>query len=371
MSEHSTIVLPSSAIYSSRPKPLLRKQLADLSVRIWGFTCAHPAMASAITGTVGALTLLTYFLPLGFLPDFDFSDITGLLVVAAFFGITQLLWLGAILLLPTILGVSTTFAFRRSGSRLSWPTSTIAAILSQLLWLAMLWYNVANDEIWIGGVLIATLILTVICAKSRKLEGLLSILLAFSLQGGICLLGVLLFRPSPGSFLFELEDWMQWVALGIWCIAISGANLVLAKDSRPTLPMTVGVGAYLIYMLILTTHNLGYVHGLAIRALGLGDIRGVVVTVSDTGASVLKAACHIKSAPPACQAELFTAGEVTGHAYSNVTILSRMGRQHYLQLCSLTDKIGPCATTEGLRVVLDKKEILGWSTAGVEGRKGA
>lgn len=309
--------------------------------------------------------MLTYFVPLGFIPDFDFSDITGLLVIAALFGITQLIWLGAILLMPTMLGISSTFALSKSGRyrRLS----ILAALASQFLWILMLWHNVASDQIWVGGALLTFLVLAGACSIFKALSSLAKILLDFSVQGVICAFAVVIFRPSADSFMFELEDWMQWSALGAWCFLVSIANVALTKDEGPTLQMSLGVGAYLIFTLVLMTNNLGYVHGFAVRALGLGGIENAIVTISDAGSTVVKGACNIQSAPAACEADVFRVGEVTGHSYSNITILSRMGRQQYLQLCRPTDKSGPCATKDGLRVVLDKKDVLGWTTAGRPG----
>ncbi|MEE9940460.1 MAG: hypothetical protein PIQ35_13020 [Achromobacter xylosoxidans] len=362
-----SIHLPASTNAPSRLKPHRKwhQELGSAAQFVWSFICKHPAVASAGVTALGALTLLTYFLPLGFIPDFDFSDITGLLVIAAFLGIVQLFWLGALLLLPTIFNFSSILPPHNSTPR----TRLLIAVAGTGLWFGMFLHDAIYDANWLGLTFAIVVVGGLLLLPLQRTRTSGRYFLAIGSQAIILFYAIVLFHPAPNSGIFKAAQWMQWGILASWCMIVPIANVALVKDGPPSLRAILGVAAYLIFSLLFATHNLSYIHGMTIRKLGLGDVRDAIVTVNDSGAAVIRAACEVKPNPSSCQASEIAVGETKTHAYSNLTILSRMGRQYYLQLCNTTDRDGSCNTNEGLRVVLEKGDVLGWAVLGSTQKK--
>lgn len=366
MPEHQILLPPFREKQPSHTQSLLKTQITIFAVRLWNFACAHPAMASALIALAGGITLLTYFIPLGFVPDFDLVDVMGLLIAAALLGALQVLVLLMALLAPTMWYEWCLSSAKRSAVRHAQRKFTTVVLVATLCWLWLISYSAATEENWIGAILGASIAFLTACATLKILRPLAKYVVGFVFQGFICVIAILLLRPAEDSPLIGLPEWMQWIILGAWCVLISMANMTLARERRLSLKITVGVGAYLLFMLVLITHNSSFVHGMAVRTLGLGAITGVTLTVGNTGQAVLHAACQVKDAPPACEAYTFTNDDLSAYSYRDVTILSRIGRQYYIQLCqpSLTKNF--CNTTEGLKVVLEKKDVFGWSRVGQE-----
>lgn len=318
----------------------------------------------------GAFTLLTYFVPLGFLPDFDFSDITGLLFVAACLGALQLLIISATLLLPALLGLPAATALlsrKNKEQRTKWLV--IASLAGPCFWVVALRQHVVEGQVWIAmGLVMLIVVAALLYVLTKSLRAGWAALI-LGAQGAQSFFAAILVQPAPESSLLELNDHLQWVLLAVWCALVWIANVAVTKDGRRNLGAVLGVSAYLLFCLIFLTQNLAYFHGMAIRFVGLGDVRNVTITTTDAGAAVLRSACRGTSAPASCKVESISVGTMSGHAYSGLTILSRVGRQHYLQLCGPKDRAGPCGKVGGLRVVLDKKEVLGWSQVGTKERK--
>ncbi|MNX92136.1 hypothetical protein D3C86_1242630 [compost metagenome] len=341
------------------PDPLLNDSISAL-IRIWAFVCEHPGIAGTATIAFGALTLLTYYLPLGFIPDFDLSSVTGVLLIAALLGAVQIFWLGAALVLPAIISAGNIFK-PESGKDYKW---LLTVYISTVLWLIAYWRGAVANEKWFVFGLPVVLSVGLVLAIFRKTKPAGGYALIAGIQGVVCVVAALLFQPAPQSSISQGANWLQWLFLVLWCLLVTIANTVLWKEGRPTLRAVLGVTAYLLFTLILMTQNLGYVHGAAVRMLSLGDVRGVLLTVNDTGAAVLSAACQGDSPPTGCAPQKIIMGEAKAYAYRNITILSRIGSQYYLQLCAADDKGGACDTVEGLRIVVDKRDVLGWSSVG-------
>lgn len=341
------------------PDPLLNDSISAL-IRIWAFVCEHPGIVGTATIALGALTLLTYYLPLGFIPDFDLASVTGILLIAAFLGAVQIFWLGATLVLPAIIGAGN-IVKPESGKDYK---RLLTVYISTVLWLIAFWRGAVANEKWFIFGLPAVLLVALVLAIFRKTRLAAGYVLIAGIQGVVCLVAAFLFHPAPQSSISQGSNWLQWLFLVLWCLLVTIANTVLWKEGRPTLRAVLGVTAYLLFTLILMTQNLGYVHGAAVRMLSLGDVRGVLLTVNDSGAAVLSAACQGDSPPVGCAPQKIIMGEVKAYAYRNITILSRIGSQYYLQLCTNDDRGGACDTIEGLRIVVDKRDVLGWSSVG-------
>jgi uncharacterized membrane protein YhdT len=359
---HTTVRSPE--IKTPEVDPVLR-DVTSFIQRSGTFVCKHPGITGMATVALGALTLLTYFLPLGFIPEFDLPSITGVLVIAALLGGVQIFWLGASLLFPTLLGVTNLYK-PDVGKKYGVP---VIVLTSTVAWIAILWGGSAADQDWFFFGLPLVFLGALVFFTMRWTRKWARYLFLIGVQGIVCLIAVFLFHPAPQSSVSEFSHSLQWIFLAVWCLLVSIANTALGKEGRPSLFAMVGVAAYLVFILVFMTQNLGYVHGMAIRILSLGDVRGVVLTVSDAGAAVLSAACQIESPPSGCAAHEIAVGQTRSYAYKNIKILSRIGSQYYVQLCADTDKGGACDTIEGLRVVVEKSDVRGWSTAGATLKK--
>lgn len=310
---------------------------------------------------MGALTLLSYFLPLGFIPDLDLSDMTGLLFLCAGLGLLQITVLGMCLLWPSLMTYPKDAIQDETVRRRHARRRTLFAVAGALLWFLLFVCTVLYENSLFFTTLALVMLVAFILHCFNATKNKANWVLTFGIQGFVCLIAIFLFNPAPHSRLYGSAEWLQWLVLALWCLAVVIANVALVKEGRPSLKGLLIAAFYLIAVLILTTHNLQNINGAAVRILKLGNIQNATITVNHAGSAVIQAACLAPSAPKSCEASLITVNKESFHAYSNLTILSRIGRQYYLQLCSPTEKAGPCASTDGLRVVLEKTDAPGWS----------
>jgi len=144
-------------------------------------------------------------------------------------------------------------------------------------------------------------------------------------------------------------------------------NTMLLRAKSITFGLVFIFAVAIVFALITLTRNPYYLYVMPIHLLKLGNIENATLTVPKSAAAVLQAACRVAEAPRACakQPRELAADYAS---YENITILSRLGNQYYLQLCQRGERTGPCATDMGLRVAIDKKDT-GWSIRGkVESR---
>jgi len=148
----------------------------------------------------------------------------------------------------------------------------------------------------------------------------------------------------------------------LWCLLAGFFNTVLLRAKNMTLEIGSVFAVAIVFALIMLTRNPYYLYVMPIQHLKLGNIENATVTVPKSAAAVLQAACRVADAPRACTKlpEDLAADYIS---YENITILSRLGNQYYLQLCQRDETAGPCATETGLRVAIDKKDT-GWSIQG-------
>jgi hypothetical protein len=343
--------------------------------RAWTWVCQHPGIAWGLVTAFGGLTLLTYLLPLGFLPDFDLSSILGVLALASFLGCMQLIWLGGALVAPTLMGLSLVERGEDDGKRARRFSVIIVSVLGSIVLFVAFLLSVLYDRIWViqayGALLLAGVGLVIGSGQlnPRKEGGqgwqtMCRYLLLFLLQGLGCGIAIMLFLPGAGSDILSRSPVFQWSYVLLWCVCVAAFNSALLARGTPTLSGFCAVGGALVLVLIWLTGNLSYVHGMTIRTLRLGDIPDATISVTEVGSVAIQAACRVPDAPRSCAGSAIALGQGTAYAYTKVNILSRIGNQYYLQLCGPDESTGPCDTAQGLRVAIEKKDVLGWSITG-------
>jgi hypothetical protein len=346
----------------------------------WAWVCKHPGLAWALVTAFGGLILLTYLLPLGFLPDFDLSAIFGLLALASFLGCMQLVWLAGTLVAPTLMALSLVERDQDDQKTAQGRHVPVVSVLGAVVWFTVFLLSVHYERVWVIYAYVALLLIALGLAiwtgrrKAReagwqRLNTTCRYLILFLLQGLACGISIILFVPGAHSDIFGMPPPVQWTLLGLWCAGVAAFNSILLARKAPTLGEFCAVGGALVAALILITGNLSYVHGITIRTLHLGDIPDATISVTEGGAFAIQAACRLADAPRSCAGSAIALGGRTAYAYDKVNILSRIGNQYYLQLCQPKENTGPCDTVEGLRVAVEKKEVLGWSIAGTRKSK--
>lgn len=342
------------------------KKSIDLIKNLWIWVCKHPGVSGVFVTAFGGVTILSYLLPLGFVPDFELTAVLGLLLLAAFLGVLQLTIIGGGLMVPAIIGKNLISDIEADGK----PFNVAAAVLvSTFIWLVVFGLDMVFNKIWTAPVLVIaicfTVVLAIVCSviknkekwKRRSIYALL-----FVLQGVNFLLAIMIFTAGAQTGLSGMEGWLQWGSLIAWCVFVSTANLVLLQWRVWTPGGVMFVGTLLVWVLIWLSQSFFYMNGITIRKLRLGDINGTTITVTESAASAIQAACLVSHAPRSCIEQEIKRGTTTAYVYENVKILSRLGNQYYLQLCQHEDTVWPCGTVSGVRVAIEKKDVIGWST---------
>jgi hypothetical protein len=370
--------------HTDSPAPAERdagyKRSLESIQRAWTWVCKHPGLAWALITAFGGLTLLTYLLPLGFLPDFNLASIVGMLALASFLGCLQLIWLGGTLVAPTMMALSL-IEHGDKGERTSrnWRVP-IVSVVGTIVWFTAFLLSVVYEHRWVISVYGVLLLVAFGLAigngqlksrqgAGRRWETTCRYLILFLLQGLACLISIILFIPGARSDIFSMPPVSQWIVVLLWCICVAALNSILLTRRAPTLWGFCAVGGALVLILIMITGNLSYVHGMTVQKLRLGDIADATISVTESGSVAIQAACRLPDAPRSCASSAIALAQGTAYAYSKVKILSRIGGQYYLQLCQPDENTGPCDTVEGLRVALEKKDVLGWSIAGTHKKK--
>jgi len=327
---------------------------------IWHGYCKHPTPVSLLLPLFGGLIILIYLLPLGFLPDFNLSEIIGLLVVVALLGLFSLIVIGSILLWPATLH-ETLYLAEKSRQRRGIETLLIFCLFP---FFVISGYFLRHP--WTAGILIFMLLLfflvflPITCQKktetSRKNAQKYFYLI---LAAGVNFLSAsFVFIPAAMIGLENDPPLQQWGALIAWYTAVAFFNTILIQEKEKNYSSFLMAGMVLIGFLIILTKTPIYIHTLATQKLKMGNIQEATITVNASASAVLQAACQIENKPFACNA---SQNNEENSVYRNVTILSRLGNQYYLELCQSTDTKGPCEEKGKLRVVINKKDVLGWS----------
>jgi hypothetical protein len=336
--------------------------------KIWNWVSENPVISGAVILSFGGLTILSYLLPLGFIPDFELTAVLGLLFLAAFLGLLQLSVIAGSLMMPSMLGKQLLADIGDDGKSIN----VMAAILiSLLIWIGLFSIDIFLQMSLYGLVFLASLGSNLIFYSfgKKKLRRLNSYLFFFVVQGGSFFLAVLIFTAGGQTGLAGEAEWVQWFSLIVWCVFVSIANLILLRERDVAVGLILATGALLIWVLIWLTQSFSYMNGITIRKLRLGDITGSTITVAEGAASAIQAACLVRHLPGGCKEQEIQRGTTTAYVYENVTILSRLGNQYYLQLCRPEDDVWPCGNASGLRVAIEKKDVMGWSTKEPENRR--
>jgi len=343
-------------------------------IQAWRWFCTYPTLTGVLVTVFGGLVILAYLVPLGFVPDFDLASALGVLVLAAMLGGLSIAAFAITLLAPAML------ARQLAGNRDAplWRSNAqyVAMALSAFLfWVALFYLNIIGDQTWIVWLLAAVLGGTLLLAglNQRTVQppwfktAWFGFLLLLSMQGLSFFTALSLFVPGAIKGLANIVEWQQWLLLIVWCMLVGLSNTMLLRAKSITFGLGFIFAVAIVFALITLTRNPYYLYVMPIHLLKLGNIENVTLTVPKSAAAVLQAACRVAEAPRACtkQPEELAADYAS---YENITILSRLGNQYYLQLCQHGERTGPCATDMGLRVAIDKKDT-GWSIRGkVESR---
>jgi len=320
----------------------------------------------------GGLIILSYLGPLGFVPDFDLSEMLGLLVLSAFLGLLPLAMLGTGLLMPALM-LNYVFAGKISVSKMDDRRYYSIILPAFLIWPFLIIPGLFYETGWVFFALILPPLITLIFPHPKEKEAILSSAwVSFILTltvGASFLFAFIMFIPGASSGLADDPPYQQWAALLVWGLSVGAFNISMLRSNKEKFSLFFIFATTLIFLLIFLTRSLSYVHILAIQKMQLGDIRNATITVNESASAVLQAACPMhESSSFTCTWQQFRQDKQgTRYTYESITILSRIGNQYYLQLCpSLLPnmKPKPCdANAENLpRVVIDKKDVLGWST---------
>jgi|GEM_PF-5650012 len=348
------IYKPSRCIKSIRPQN--RRTIKPTWQELAHWCCKHPGFSSLSALLFGGLIILSYLLPLQFIPDFNLSETIGILAAAAILGAISLTILGTSLLIPAII------LGNFKASRKDKKQQTTTAILTFTLFPIFAISGFFINFIWIIGLAITalTLIIKLSCPDEADIEIRKRNAKTFALLIALAFISFmfasLFFMPAATLTLSENPAWQQWGALAIWHAVVALVNGMLIQKRR-CVYKTIMAGIIIIITLFMLTGNFRYMHVVIIEKLRLGNVPNVTITVSESGLPVLHAACSIADAPQTCTRQ----PDKPSHAYENVTILSRLGNQYYLDLCQPGDQARLCRTGKSLRVVINKKDVLGWS----------
>jgi len=344
--------------------------------KFWHWCCKHPGIAAMIIPAFGGLVILSYLGPLGFIPDFNLSETFGLLVLAAFLGLFPIAMLITGLLIPALM-LRCDFAEKLKIQKNDDKTYRLIALSTFVIFPILIIPVLLFEANWVFLLLFLPPLIILFYPRQKECGGWKKNL---SRAGGFFILILLavvsflfafiVFIPGASSGLADSSPWQQMVALLAWCLLVGCFNCVLLCSNKERfISYFIFAATALLFSLMLLTRNFSYVHILAIQKVQLGDIKNVTITVNESASAVLQAACSTyENLPFACARSQVMENKQRNHyTYERVTILSRMGSQYYLQLCpsALPEKEPkPCgANAENLpRVVIDKKDVLGWST---------
>jgi len=355
-----------------KPKQLiidvrLRKQKKSINKpvwkEIWHWLCKYPGIASLLLPLFGGLVVLTYLLPLGFLPDFNFSETLGILAAAALLGAISFIIFAGTLLLPASLSESLLLEEKNSQRQIA------ETMLLFCLWPLFFISGYFIKYIWELGILILLLLLIflvllpMICEEetenSRKNAPKYLLLIIVSAVNFLC--ASLVFIPAAIVGLKDDLSLQKWAALAAWYFTVALFNTILIREKEKIFSRFLIAGIILVGLLMILAKNPIYIHILAIKKLKMGNIQEATITVNASASAVLQA---VYPEPPQCAKQLLQQPGTQNMTctYEKVTILSRLGNQYYLEIPQKSEQSGKIdKKTSKLRVVINKKDVLGWS----------